>query len=256
MTARELARDFPLRSALSRRAPDQVPPDEQLLELDEEMARRRRVYPGFVDRGTMAAEEAERHLAVWQAIIDDYRRGIALDRLQHAGRQAEARLHNDPPWRFTWDMRVRELRRELALRRTAYPKWIANPTNPLTAQDAQRKLERLDAVHNGYWTWLQHFHAPLAATHPDVAALPAREKLAHPVMQRQMWDIRNMKHWQDGFLPIHRAPSDGRPIELESLAGAVTMGHWTGRYWARGIARPSQPLDFQPFYFREQEQAA
>lgn len=265
MTARPLERDFPLRSPLSLRAPIDVPEDEQLLELEEEMAKRRRVYPGFVERQTMTEEQASHHINVWQAIIDDHRRTAAKIAYwqRHGFEGGATKLMNDPPWRGTWDGRIRELRRELALRRTAYPKWIANPTNPLTEADARRKLERLDALHYRYWSGLEHFIPPLPAAHPkeapQLAKLPAADYLRHPLIQADFGKVRDMAYWQRGFLPIDKAPIDGRTIELDGVYAGTAIAHWTGTHWAEGQRPPQgpvKPITFQPYYYREQEQAA
>jgi len=271
MTARELERDFPLRSALAVRAPIDVPEDEQLLELEDELAKRRRVYPGFVERGTMTEEQASHHINVWQALIDDHRRTAAkvAHWQRHGFERPATRLMNDPPWRGTWDGRIRELRRELALRRTAYPKWIANPTNPLTEAEARRKLERLDAIHHRYWIGLEHFIPPLPAAHPDEAAqlatLSAADYLRHPLIRADFDKIRDMVAWQQGLLPLRAMPDQERTFHVTALPQRPTApAYWTGRGWARGNRwdgptgpiGPHQPLDFHPSYFREQEQAA
>jgi hypothetical protein len=261
MTVRPLERDFALRSALSLRAPIDVPEDEQMLELEEEMARRKRLYPGFVERQMMEAEEARHHIAVWQALIDDHHRAQAFyAAYRREGMTPAVKLANDPPWRGSWDGRVRELRRELALRRAAYPKWIANPTNPLTEADARRKMERLDAIHHRYWCDLEHFLPPLIVDHPDdaaeLAALDAAAYLAHPLIRADFARVRDMGRWQRGFLPIDSAPVDGRALELDDRINPNTIGHWTGRRWAEGRQAPGRPLKYQPSYYREQEQAA
>lgn len=261
MTARPLERDFPLRSPLSVRLPIDVPRDELLLELEEEMDKRRRVYPGFVDRQTMTQDQANHHLAVWQALIDDHRRIDAMgDIYQRVGMGPQLRTHNDPPWRGTWDGRVRELRRELALRRTTYPKWIASPTNPLTQADARQKLERLDAIHHRYWCGLEHFIAPLPVEYPDDAAalaqLDSAAYLAHPLIRARFARVRDMGRWQRGFLPAGQAPTDGRALELDDRLNPPVIGHWTGTRWAEGRQAPGRPIDRPIYYVREQERAA
>lgn len=257
MTNRALERDFALRSPLSRRAPADIGDEEKLQELQDEMDKRRRLYPGFVERQTMTADQARHHIAVWQALVDDHLRRQAIIGLQRQGQPT--RLVNDPPWRGDWDGRVRELRRELALRRTGYPKWIANPTNPLTEGEARRKLECLDAIHYDYWVHLAWFTAPDAAAHPldaaHLATLSAADYLAHPLKRADMAALRDFAWWQRGYQPLDRAPVDGRAVELAGMVRDASTAHWAG-YWAQGEHRPGRPIDFHPHYFREQETAA
>ena len=270
MTARPLDPAFPIQSDLSLRAPIDVPEDEQLLELEEEMEKRQRVYPGFVERQMMDGEDARRHIAIWQALIDDHHRNRHfIAALQAQGMTPAVKLANDPPWRGNWPDRVRELRRELALRRAAYPKWIANPTNPLTEADARRKMERLDAIHHRYWIGLEHFNPPIAAAFPDdaaqLAALDAAAYLAHPLIRGQFQAVRDMIAWQAGMQPLDRLPAGERTFHVAPCCRSPsTPAYWTGRLWARGqrLANcagpigPHQPLTFRPQYFREQEKAA
>lgn len=123
--------DFPLMSAISRRSPWSIEADEMLLEVDEELAHRRTFYKRLVDRGQLGEEEAVRHIAVLLAIRSDL-----------AG-------HWDRS--VAWEAKVRELRRELQLRRNAWPKRIASAAHPLSADEARRRMERLDALHVRYW---------------------------------------------------------------------------------------------------------
>lgn len=164
MTARALTDDFPLRSALAVRAPRDVAADELRLELEQEAGRRRKVYPALIARGALKEEDADHQQAVWAAMIADLRRdeGLPTDR-----------------YVLTWEARIRELRRELALRRNAYPKWIDSPTNPLTAADAQRHLERLDAVH--WWYWMELF-----AFAPDGRRAADDARRAHHIALREL----------------------------------------------------------------------
>ncbi len=47
-------------------------PDQKRVAALREAHMRQRVYPGLVAKGRMTAEEAERGIAVMQAIADDY----------------------------------------------------------------------------------------------------------------------------------------------------------------------------------------
>lgn len=149
MTLRPLDFDFALRSELSTRGPSHVALDEYLLEIDRELEHRARAYPRFVAKGSMTEPEAARHVAVLCAIRDDYLR------LPFPAGGDPRWPHRDSDVRHTWDDKVRELRRELALRRAIYPKRIAG--NILSRPDAALRMERLEAVHADYWRGLFMF---------------------------------------------------------------------------------------------------
>ncbi|MDP9412692.1 MAG: hypothetical protein M3Q08_01070 [Pseudomonadota bacterium] len=133
MTLQPLGFDFPLMSGLSRRPPYKVEPDEYLLEIDAELERRRRAYPMFVQERRMKPEEAERHIAILLAIRADFKgTGTSSD--------------------IGWDAKIRELRRELALRRHTYPRQIGS--RRLNEAEAAQRMERLEGVHWRYWILL------------------------------------------------------------------------------------------------------
>lgn len=125
--------DFPIRSPLSVRGPADVPVAEQVAELRAELETRLTYYPRRVEKAAMSADAMARHLATWRAIIADHADDFPPDAA------------------ISWDMKVRELRRELDYRRAVYPKWIARAGHPLSATEATRKLECLDAIHWRYW---------------------------------------------------------------------------------------------------------
>jgi hypothetical protein len=137
MTLAPLTFAFPLMSEISRRPPFAIEPDECLLELEEEVAHRRTFYGRMVAQGKMSGADAGRHQALLAAILSDV-----------AGKPSSA---------YSWDAKVRELRRELALRRNAWPKKIASPADPLDAAGAAKRMERLEAVHWRYWVRLDHW---------------------------------------------------------------------------------------------------
>lgn len=126
---------FALMSPLSARPPHAVPREEMLAEVEQELADRVPFYGRMVAAGKMEAGTANRHLDVLRSIGADL-----------GGAPA--------PFAFSWDAKVREMRRELALRRNAWPRRIAKPADPLTEAAAARRMERLDAVHFLYWVGL------------------------------------------------------------------------------------------------------
>lgn len=135
MTLAPLGFDFPLMSALSVRPPHAVAPGEWLAEIEEELATRERAYPVFVRERRMAEAEAARHIALFRAIAADF-----------GGAPA--------PAAFPWDAKIRELRREIALRRNVWPKQIGQ--RRMDAGKAALRMERMEAVHWRYWIALDH----------------------------------------------------------------------------------------------------
>ncbi|HEY0149888.1 MAG TPA: hypothetical protein VGB70_12905 [Allosphingosinicella sp.] len=124
--------DFPMMSPLSQRPPFAVPAGEYLLELDEELAVRARSYPVFIEQRRMTGREAERHVLLLQAIRADI---------------AGAAPPGGHPLPF--EAKVRELRRELAIRRNAWPGQVE--ARRMDGTQAARRMERLEAVHWRYW---------------------------------------------------------------------------------------------------------
>ena len=239
MTQRSLTDDFPLRSGLARRHPGDIDNDELLREVDQELDRRRAAYPALVTRGTLSREEAEQHIATWATIRDDWRRlEHRLERLLGSRADGTALTLRRAPAAYagTWDARVRELRRELAIRRAAYPKWIANAGNPLTADDAALRLERLDAVHWRYWMQLFGFtpDAPPTSGAGSPAAALQRDlaRHAHVAAREQALafaagDDAADQDWRTTgrLVAVLAAGGDHSvlaPAELRALAGRTT----------------------------------
>lgn len=137
MTLHPLGFDFPLTCELAVRPPHAIDRDEQLAEVDRELADRALLYDRFVTRGKMSADNAELHIGILRA--------IALD----LGGAAEAGR------RYSWSAKVRELRRELAIRRGAWPKRVASPSDPLDQATAAQRMEALQGVHFAYWIELR-----------------------------------------------------------------------------------------------------
>lgn len=140
MTLRPLAFDFPLMSDLSTRPPHSVPEEEMLAEVEQELADRDGFYRRQVAKQTMTADDAERHIAALAAVAADLGGAAAKGGLGAAG--------------IAWDSKVRELRREIAIRRNRWPKRVDSPADPLDRATAGRRMERLDAVHFHYWVRL------------------------------------------------------------------------------------------------------
>ncbi|WP_061780778.1 hypothetical protein [Sphingomonas sanguinis] len=219
MSRQPLTDDFAIRSAGTAIAPHLVDTHEMLIELDEELEKRLRVYPGHIERSMMKREDAEHHIGVWRAIIADHHRHEAA----RARRDGHGYTIDPAPYTFDWEARVRELRRELATRRNAYPKWIASPANPLTADVAARKLARLDAVHWRYWMHLFAFDE-----HGDRFDLT---RLAH-VAEREM---------------LNRAPA-WRSASAEGGIPAAIAARWRNHWQVivtllRGLRDGTPPWD-------------
>lgn len=194
MTLKPLAFDFPLMSDLSVRPPHAVPADEGLAEVRQELAEREGFYRRLVAKGTMAQADADRHIAIFAAIAADL--------------TADARSAGQlPSSTFAWDAKVRELRRELALRRNRWPKRIDAPSDPLDQATAVRRMERLEAVHFRYWV--------------------------------ELFGADDQFRDGAGFEPPHYLPSDARHGRIRAFYGRIWA--WERDALARGdpAARPA-----------------
>lgn len=110
---------------------------DMITEIAIELAYRRATYPKRIELGRIDADQAARQIA----IIGEIR-----DQLPHRGND-----HGEGDATFTWSDKVRELRREITMRRLLYPRWIADRQNPLTREAAILRLARIEAVHELYW---------------------------------------------------------------------------------------------------------
>ena len=144
-----MANDFPLASPGSR-PPADVFLLKRLAEARRELDDRRRFYPQQVAQGRMTELDMEHELRIFAAIVDDLE---AARRLDETGVWAMPGAGDGPldpeAVHQAWQAKVRALRRELAMRRNFYPKRIEQ--GRLTADDAAKQLERLEAVHWMYW---------------------------------------------------------------------------------------------------------
>ena len=220
---------FPLQSDLSRRAPQTVPLEEQRIGLEGELNRRLRLYPGYVARHTMEQADADRQIAILRALIVDVRHAEWID----AGRRSPKPPAPTPATSWSWEDRVRELRRDIAIRRNAYPRWIASATNPLTADDAAAALEWLDAVHYRYWAQLDCFSGtcPPVDDHARVAWIAAAERdyrkqewnaaLGAGGVRRRRLAWRDRTNWQVIGLLAERLLQRREP--LCDIAGQTTL---------------------------------
>lgn len=119
---------------LSTRHP-QVRFADALAELRREVEARRRIYPDWITRGRITQAEADHQIALFEAIgadVERYARFVQTRTLPT--RILAARAHP-----FTWHQRREALRREQALRATAYPDWIA-----------KRRLEQAEATRRNH----------------------------------------------------------------------------------------------------------
>lgn len=222
------ARAFPLASDLSRRPVTAIDEAELRVELAAELDRRLQFYPGRVLKQMMRQDEAHRFIAIWRALIDD-----AAD-----GNRA---------YTFDWETRVRELRRELALRRAAYPRWVASPSNPLTADEAASRLERLDALHAHYWLGLRGFAAPgidatparlswAAAHRAGLAEDAAAARAAMGDVDGQIDHRRTASHWH-GIAALIDHVAGGAPwYRIATTDQLATLATTTAQARAQALA--------------------
>lgn len=196
MTAHPLDFTFPAMSApvardgaeavpLSARAPHTVPLDEIALGLEAEHDRRRQQYPRLVERRRLAAEEAERHQAILRQIIDDLTPLPAdIPPLAHARRAEEQRARRSAS-AFRWADKVRELRRDLAIRRNTWPRRIAE--GRAFTRDDRAIIEALEAAHWRYWIRLDHWDAGDAA---DPAPTDPRAAIRRQAAAVEAWLVQ------------------------------------------------------------------
>lgn len=106
-------------------------------EIEVELVYRRATYPKRIELGRIDPDQADRQIAIM---------GEIRDQLPHPGNN-----HAEGDADFTWSDKVRELRREITMRRLLYPGWIADPKSPLTRETAILRLARIEYVHELYW---------------------------------------------------------------------------------------------------------
>lgn len=147
--SKPLANDFPLLSHGSRPSAD-VYLLKRIAEVKRELDQRRRFYPNWVAQGRITALEMEHEIRIFEAIEHDL---MAAHRQEETGVWAMPGAGDGPldpaAVREAWEAKVRALRRELALRRNAYRKRVEQ--GRLSQADADKQLERLEAVHWMYW---------------------------------------------------------------------------------------------------------
>ena len=102
-------------------------------EAEAELADRRRLYPSLVAKGRLARDVCDREIRVWASIL------AKLTPLRDRPATAPA----------TWTEQVHTLRREIGLRRTLYPRWIA--ANRIGEVEAARKLAIVESMHDMWW---------------------------------------------------------------------------------------------------------
>lgn len=226
MTERRLSDDFAMRSPFVDRQPHRVPLADILAEVSREVHRRRTAYPAMVARGSLDQAEAQRHQAVLAAIEADLAREVA-----RTGASPGLPAEDDAP-AIGWAAKVRELRRELAIRRAAYPKWVASATNPLTEAEARTRLEAFDAAHFLYWHALFAFDAyrPFVDRIEAARAGEARALARIALLADRGAERARGPAWRD-----HGDEPDGRVDPGAAWAAAAEL--------ARGVARGTHPLE-------------
>lgn len=200
-------------SATSHRAPWSIDLDEQEAELRDELADRRDLYPALVAKGRgLTQEDADRHILVWDEIVADCTVIPADVPADRWGRlTAEARRRRLEA-RILWEEKVREIRREIAIRRRSYAGKVEK--GRMLAGIAHEKIERLEAVHWRYWitgfVWsdclqdrapadvarlFRDFEVPRIEWH--IAAIDAGERWAQPdQVPDRAWAERYCRTWR------------------------------------------------------------
>lgn len=152
--------------------PSSLAPQAMLDEVDRELQQRRATYPGRVDKGIMAREDAERGIDLMHALAEDLRADVILDTMFDGLAEGVSPSHDAwaPLQRqqaivaplvaaLAWSDVITQLQQEIAQRRHYYPIWVAKKTLDPTA--ARRQLERIEAVHYRWWVLGHHFRADI-----------------------------------------------------------------------------------------------
>ncbi|ARS27643.1 hypothetical protein [Sphingomonas sp. KC8] len=176
--SRPLDFTFPLTTPPRDRGPDKDPLrlsvrplhtigiDEMLAELRRTCEYRHQLYPRSVETGRMTRDEMLHHIALIEQILDDMTPAVPdlpwPEQLRFDQEKQDRRKRSG----FLWPDKVRELRREIALRRNAWPKAIADGRRNVI--EARTAMERLEAVHWRYWIACDHFEP--ADTHDAIRA--------------------------------------------------------------------------------------
>lgn len=189
-------------------------------ELEEELRRRRAVYPQRVAKGHMLAAEAEREIALAAAVREDLgrfeRRGGGT--VDPAGAVA-------PTHRFSWRERRDALDREFELRARHYPGWVAKGN--MTQATADRRRHVLACVRALYewghdWTPTDGTPLPLGMAGSDGARAPARME------------------WHT--LQARCAARDGREAEQEGFLRMIALDDPATASEIRAMLAPQQEL--------------
>lgn len=117
-------------------------------EITREIAYRMNAYPRLVEKGRMAQRDADRELAIMDALGQDAARFAAADA---AGGATPAPKHA-----FTWRDRHAAIVRELAWRARVYPELArkGRPPSPDQAEIYNRRLACLQAVYEEGRDWI------------------------------------------------------------------------------------------------------
>lgn len=166
-------------------------------ELDGELARRRTRYPELVAKQALAQAEADHQIELLAAVIADVRH-YSDDRRETPADDSHA-----------YFAKVNCLRRELEIRRNAYPGRIAK--YPLRIGDFRHGIERLEAAHDWYWNG------------PGLNCIGGRDAYAAEMNRRDEW-----MRAQDWLLPSGEVQATvaictrlARPGRGETLRGGL-----------------------------------
>ena len=207
MTAPPLAFDFALATPaidraggpllLSIRPLWSIDRAEQLAELGREIGYRATAYPRMVDTGRLKQADADRHVRILESVLLDL--DDVADRPRATG---------------TWPAMIRELRRELALRRNLWPKLI--DSGRMKPADACRHMEALEAAHWACWIELRGIDSEFPAGTPAAQS----SAIIHGLFaQREIWLERAAAEGH----PIAAAylTARGRPVEIDPNADVL-----------------------------------
>jgi hypothetical protein len=179
-----------------------LPWSDLIAEAARELAYRRRVLPGQVDKGKLAAGECDRQIAIFAAIAED----LARFRDAEAARENPRTLPRSHA--FSWADRTAALYREADMRARFYPGWIDK--GRITAAESATQSAALAAIITAYETGAD-FEPPSGAL-PPWGSLGDRDPAA----------AADRLAWAETFLSI-RTRRGCAPAETDTILRAIAL---------------------------------
>lgn len=161
------AAGIPLRSDMSLRDLWDIPRDEQYVEIQETLDNMRKQTPALIAAKRISPEECQHRINCWLALAEDYE---WCERTRQTG-------HTNIPRTYAairWQDKLCELQREIVIRRRTWPGMANDPTRNLQPDIACLRMERIEALHNWFWSLMPWFDE-------REANLPTRRQLSDTI---------------------------------------------------------------------------